>query len=93
MDLQSGCEPVHVSGEIGAAPGSGDGGEADEHGRLLVSGTQERRRREVAPVGIAGESAMGTYATSMDGPFGYLERAVSVSWRVLVDVSDVSNAE
>ena len=72
MNLQPGREPVHVSGEIRAAPGSGDSGEADEHGRLLVSGAQERRRREVAPVGIAGESAMGSCATSMDRPFGYL---------------------
>jgi hypothetical protein len=82
---------VHVSGEIRATPGSSDGGEAHEHGRLLISSTEERRRREVAPVGIAGESAMGSCATGMDSPFGYLERTVSVSWRVLVDVSDVSD--
>lgn len=64
---------MDIPGSIGAAPGSGDGGESDENWRLLAGLAQERRRREVAPVGIAGESPMSTSTPCVNGTFRNLQ--------------------
>ncbi len=71
-DLQAGCEAVDVPGRVRAAPGSGNGREADKHGRRLSRSAQKRRCREVAPVGVAGKRPVGSSTASVHHSFGNL---------------------
>jgi hypothetical protein len=60
---------MDIPGGVRAASGASDGRESDEDGCLLPSSIEEGRRCQVAPVGIAGESAMSSCAPGMNSPF------------------------
>lgn len=63
---------MDIASGISTTLGTSDRGEADKDGGLLPGGVQERGVGKVAPVGVAGESAVGARSTSMDGSFGDL---------------------
>ena len=65
--LQSGSEAVDVASRVGASSRAGHGREPDVSGCLLARLAEKGGGGEVAPVAIAGEGAVGTGATGMDG--------------------------
>ena len=70
--IQSCGEAVNITGSVGGALGTGNGGEANEDWCLLALGAQEGGSSDVGPVAIAGEDTMGTGTTGVDDSLGNL---------------------
>ena len=67
--LQSGRKAVDISCSVCTPPGPGNGGEADEGGRLLSGFTQEAGGGNVAEIAVASKSTVSTSPSGVDGSF------------------------